>query len=112
MLVNLNGYFGDERTRVFARRAAPIQVNYLGFPGTLWRELRGSTSSPTGTSCPTPDKAFYAEKVAYLPNSYQANDNIRPIASRSFDRADCGLPAQGDGVLLLQQRLQDHPRRV
>ena len=35
ILVNLNGYFGDDRMRLFAQRAAPVQVNYLGFPGTL-----------------------------------------------------------------------------
>lgn len=94
VLVNLNGYFGDERTRVFARRAAPIQVNYLGFPGTLGASYMDYIIADQHV-LPDADKAFYAEKVAYLPNSYQANDNIRPIASRSFDRADCGLPAQG-----------------
>ena len=35
ILVNLNGYFGEARMGVFARRPAPIQVNYLGFPATL-----------------------------------------------------------------------------
>ncbi len=35
ILVNLNGYFGDQRTGVFARKPAPLQVNYLGFPGTM-----------------------------------------------------------------------------
>ena len=35
ILVNLNGYFGTQRTEVFARRSAPLQVNYLGFPGTM-----------------------------------------------------------------------------
>lgn len=94
VLVNLNGYFGDERTRVFARRAAPIQVNYLGFPGTLGASYMDYIIADRHV-LPDADKPFYSEKVAHLPNSYQANDNIRPIAPRSFDRADCGLPAHG-----------------
>ena len=94
ILVNLNGYFGAPRMGVFARRAAPIQVNYLGFPATL------------GAACidyiiadeiviPPDDRRFYDEQVVYLPPSYQANDNKRAIAQDMPSRADLGLPAQG-----------------
>ncbi|HKB96647.1 MAG TPA: hypothetical protein VKB94_07325, partial [Rhizomicrobium sp.] len=94
ILVNLNGYFGAPRMGVFARRAAPIQVNYLGFPATL------------GTSCmdyivadktviPDGEQRHYDEQVVYLPHSYQANDRKRAIADRVPSRADLGLPERG-----------------
>jgi protein O-GlcNAc transferase len=93
ILVNLNGYFGAPRMGIFMRRAAPLQVNYLGFPATL------------GTSCmdyiladriviPPDEQCFYDEQVVYLPNSYQANDDKRPIADQVPSRAALGLPEQ------------------
>ncbi|CAN5390950.1 hypothetical protein BH11PSE4_BH11PSE4_02980 [soil metagenome] len=94
VLVNLNGYFGAERTRVFARRAAPVQVNYLGFPGTLGAPYMDYIVADR-TVLPAEHRAFYSEKVAWLPDCYQANDRHRPIAGRTFSRADCGLPAEG-----------------
>ncbi|WP_315831951.1 tetratricopeptide repeat protein [Bradyrhizobium prioriisuperbiae] len=93
ILVNLNGYFGEERTRVFARRAAPIQVNYLGFPGTLGASYMDYIIADRHV-LPETDKPFYAERVAYLPNCYQANDRSSKIAP-PVSRADCGLPTQG-----------------
>jgi len=94
ILVNLNGYFGAPRMGIFQRRAAPLQVNYLGFPATL------------GTSCmdyiladriviPQEERCHYDERVVYLPNSYQANDNRRPIADHVPSRIALGLPEDG-----------------
>lgn len=94
VLVNLNGYFGDERTRVFARRAAPLQVNYLGFPGTLGAPYIDYIIADRHV-LPESDRPFFAEKVVTLPHSYQANDRARPIATTDINRADCGLPAAG-----------------
>jgi predicted O-linked N-acetylglucosamine transferase (SPINDLY family) len=94
ILVNLNGYFGDARTRVFARRAAPIQVNYLGFPGTLGASYMDYIIADRHV-LPAEHRQFYSEKVAWLPDCYQANDRQRPIAERTFSRAECGLPAEG-----------------
>jgi predicted O-linked N-acetylglucosamine transferase (SPINDLY family) len=94
VLVNLNGYFGDARTRVFARRAAPIQVNYLGFPGTLGSRYMDYIVADRHV-LPEQHRPFYVEKVVWLPDSYQANDRQRPIAERCFSRTECGLPAEG-----------------
>ena len=94
VLVNLNGYFGDGRTRVSARRAAPIQVNYLGFPGTLGAGYMDYIIADRHV-LPAEHRAFYAEKVVWLPDCYQANDRKRPIAERNFSRAECGLPDDG-----------------
>ncbi len=94
VLVNLNGYFGDSRTRVFARRPAPVQVNYLGFPGTLGASYLDYIIADQHV-IPAAHKPFYTEKVVYLPNCYQANDRNKEIATRIPGRADCGLPAAG-----------------
>jgi protein O-GlcNAc transferase len=94
ILVNLNGYFGEERTGVFAERAAPLQVNYLGFPGTLGAPYMDYIIADRCV-IPPGHEDFYEEKVVYLPECYQANDDKKEIAPRIFSRAECGLPQQG-----------------
>lgn len=91
ILVNLNGYFGAQRNGVFARRAAPIQVNYLGFPGTLGAGFMDYIIADPHV-LPAEHRRFYSEKVAWLPHCYQANDDRRAIAVNVPTRADCGLP--------------------
>jgi predicted O-linked N-acetylglucosamine transferase (SPINDLY family) len=94
VLVDLNGYFGEARTRVFARRAAPVQVNYLGFPGTLGASYMDYIIAD-GEVLPAEDHRFFSEKVVTLPHSYQPNDRQRPIATGEVTRQSCGLPEQG-----------------
>jgi predicted O-linked N-acetylglucosamine transferase (SPINDLY family) len=94
ILVNLNGYFGDDRARLFAHRAAPLQVNYLGFPGTLGARYMDYIIADR-VVIPPNQREFYCEKVAYLPHCYQANDRNREIADLVYSRAECGLPAHG-----------------
>lgn len=94
ILVNLNGYFGAERTAVFARRPARVQVNYLGFPGTLGADYMDYIIADACV-IPPGERTFYNEKVVYLPDCYQANDDKRPIADRAFTRAELGLPELG-----------------
>jgi predicted O-linked N-acetylglucosamine transferase (SPINDLY family) len=94
ILVNLNGYFGEPRMRVFARRPSPIQVNYLGFPGTLGADYIDYIIADRHV-LPEHHRQFYREKVAWLPNCYQANDRNKEIAGRIPPRTECGLPAEG-----------------
>lgn len=94
VLVDLNGYFGEARTRVFARRAAPVQVNYLGFPGTLGATYMDYIIAD-GEVLPIEDHRFFAEKVVTLPHCYQPNDRQRPIATSEVTRQGCGLPEKG-----------------
>jgi predicted O-linked N-acetylglucosamine transferase (SPINDLY family) len=91
ILVNLNGYFGTPRMGVFARRAAPIQVNYLGFPATLGAPTIDYIIADR-TVIPDEERRYYDEQVVYLPDSYQANDDKRPIARQTPSRASMGLP--------------------
>jgi protein O-GlcNAc transferase len=94
VLVNLNGYFGEARTRVFSLRAAPIQVNYLGFPGTMGTNYMDYIVADRHV-IPPQHQTFYSEKVVYLPGSYQANDSQKLIGTRVLSRAEYGLPEQG-----------------
>jgi predicted O-linked N-acetylglucosamine transferase (SPINDLY family) len=94
VLVNLNGYFGKPRMGVFARRPAPVQVNYLGFPATLGASyidyiLADAIVIPPG------EEKFYDEQVVRLPGSYQANDNKGRAIAAAPSRVEAGLPAKG-----------------
>ena len=94
ILVNLNGYFGDDRNHVFAQRPAPVQVNYLGFPGTLGAPYMDYIVADP-IVIPDAQRTFFTEKVVHLPHSYQAKDNRRAMSNRVFSRSDFGLPQDG-----------------
>ena len=94
ILVNLNGYFGKARMGVFSHKPAPIQVNYLGFPGTLGADYIDYIIADAHV-IPPEEKVFYVEKVVYLPDTYQANDSKRSIAARTPTRAEVNLPPTG-----------------
>ena len=90
ILVNLNGYFGLTRTPLFALRPAAIQVNYLGFPGTIGAPYIDYIVADA-TVIPDELHPCYTEKVVTLPDSYQPNDSKRRVAP-GVTRADAGLP--------------------
>ncbi|HEX7881875.1 MAG TPA: tetratricopeptide repeat protein, partial [Afipia sp.] len=81
ILVDLKGFTGGSRTRVLGRRPAPVQVNYLGYPGTLGAPFIDYIIADR-TVIPDHHREFYSEKVVALPGSYQANDDKRVIADR------------------------------
>jgi predicted O-linked N-acetylglucosamine transferase (SPINDLY family) len=94
LLVDLKGFTTDSRTSIFARRPAPIQINYLGYPGTMGAEYFDYILADR-IVIPEDQREFYSEKIAYLPNSYQVNDAKRSIAGRAFTRTELGLPLTG-----------------
>lgn len=94
ILVDLKGFTGGSRTRVLGRRPAPIQVNYLGYPGTLGAPFIDYIIADR-TVIPDHHREFYSEKVVALPDSYQANDDKRAIAERMFTRGEVGLAPTG-----------------
>jgi predicted O-linked N-acetylglucosamine transferase (SPINDLY family) len=91
--VDLGGYTQHARPRVFALRAAPIQVSYLGYLGTLGADFMDYLLADEAL-VPRELRRHYAERIAYLP-SYQANDSRRVASGREFTRAELGLPAGG-----------------
>ncbi len=92
--VDLKGFTSDSRTGIFAARAAPIQVNYLGYPGTMAADYVDYLIADP-IVVPMADQGGCSEKIVHLPDSYQVNDSRRVISDRVFDRAECGLPADG-----------------
>jgi predicted O-linked N-acetylglucosamine transferase (SPINDLY family) len=92
--VDLNGYTYGGRTRIFALRAAPVQVSYLGYPGTMGADFIDYILADRFV-IPEEHRACYTEKVVYLPDSYQVNDSKRRVAERTPTRAEAGLPDQG-----------------
>jgi predicted O-linked N-acetylglucosamine transferase (SPINDLY family) len=91
--VDLAGYTEHCRTGVFALRAAPVQISYLGYLGTMAAPYMDYLVADA-TIIPRSEQGHYAEKILYLP-SYQANDSKRRIAKRSFTRVELGLPPDG-----------------
>lgn len=91
--VDLKGYTQDLRTRIFAWRPAPIQVNYLGYPGTMGAPyIDYLIADPV--LIPVEHRPFYDEKIAYLPDSYQPNDSTKSISSVPMTRNELGLPEE------------------
>jgi protein O-GlcNAc transferase len=89
--VDLKGYTQDSRANIFALRAAPIQIAYLGYPGTMGSPcmdylLADPVVAPEGA------EAAYSEKIVRLPESYQVNDPNRSRVRCERSRADHGLP--------------------
>jgi predicted O-linked N-acetylglucosamine transferase (SPINDLY family) len=91
--VDLGGYTNQARPLVFAHRAAPIQVSYLGYLGTMGASFMDYLLADE-IIVPPGQRRSYAERIAYLP-SYQVNDSKRPVADKVFTRAELGLPASG-----------------
>ncbi len=91
--VDLGGFTRGSRPRIFALRAAPLQVGYLGYLGTMSADYMDYLIADD-TIIPEALRPHYAEKIVYLP-SYQVNDRKRRIAPRRFTRQELGLPPQG-----------------
>jgi predicted O-linked N-acetylglucosamine transferase (SPINDLY family) len=93
ILVDLKGYTGGARTEIMARRPAPIQVNYLGYPGAMGADFIDYVLADPFV-VPPQMAPHYSEMLAHVPVSYQPNMD-RPIAADATDRRDHGLPASG-----------------
>jgi predicted O-linked N-acetylglucosamine transferase (SPINDLY family) len=89
--VDLAGHTKNNRLGMFAHRAAPVQMSYLGYPGTSGADFIDYIIADR-VVVPDAQRAHYSESMIYLPGSYQVNDNCRPIADAGFTRAQMGLP--------------------
>ena len=92
--VDLKGLTQFNRAGIFLRRAAPVQVNYLGYPGTMGAEYMDYLIADR-TLVPEGSEHHYCEKIIFLPDSYQVNDRKRPISDKVFSREELGLPHSG-----------------
>ena len=94
ILVDLAGLTSGSRTSVLAKRPAPIQVNYLGYPGTMGASFIDYIVSDR-LVIPDGKQDLYAEKVVYLPESFMGNDGKRKLSERAPNRSECSLPETG-----------------
>jgi predicted O-linked N-acetylglucosamine transferase (SPINDLY family) len=92
--VDLMGFTKDRRTGIFALRAAPIQVNYLGYPATMGADYIDYLIADR-IVIPDDQQAHYAEKIVYLPDTFQCNDSTRTVPDGTPSRSDVKLPAEG-----------------
>ena len=96
ILVDIVGYTTGSRTGILAHRPAPVQVNYLGFPGTLGAPYIDYILADDFV-IPADSRQHYAEKVVWLPGCFQANDSerIRSSEAGAALRGQHGLPESG-----------------
>lgn len=107
--VDLKGYTRDTRLRIFAERVAPVQIGYIGYPGSIGADfLDYIIADPV--VIPQGLEQHYSEKVIRLPSSYQANDNQRIIGSCTQDRTELGLPEDGFVFCSFNQNYKISPR--
>ena len=92
ILVDLKGYTMGGRTSILARRPCRVQVNWLGYPGTLGASFVDHLITDR-VIVPPGSESAYAEKIAYLDHCWQCNDRSRPLLE-PLTRAEYGLPAE------------------
>jgi predicted O-linked N-acetylglucosamine transferase (SPINDLY family) len=89
--IDLTGFTGASRHGILFRRVAPVQVNYLGYPGTL-ADPQMDYIIADRVAIPPEQQAFYAENVVYLPGSYLPPADRRGLDRTTPSRASCALP--------------------
>ena len=92
--VDLKGLTKGARPGIFALRPAPVQVNYLGYPGTMGVDYIDYLLADQ-VIIPKSDQRWYAENIVYLPDTYQCNDAQRVMTEKTPSRRDVGLPERG-----------------
>lgn len=92
--IDLNAYTRNGRLGIFANRAAPLQINYLGYPGTSGAPFIDYIIADPVLIPPSAHRDF-SEQVIALPHCYQPNDDRRPIADATPSRQEAGLPERG-----------------
>ena len=94
ILVDLKGHTRGSRLGILACRPAPVQVHYLGYPGSTGADFIDYLITDEIVT-PKDHAAYYSEKLVYLPHCYQVNDDQQEIADRNWSRKALGLPDKG-----------------
>ncbi|MGH8597028.1 MAG: hypothetical protein ACREXT_10270, partial [Gammaproteobacteria bacterium] len=92
--IDLSGYTNYTRSELFAFKPAPIQVNYLGFPGSLGSDAY-QYAIVDDMVCPPGEERWWTERLVYMPDSYFVTDDQTRIAPVTLDRRQVGLPQSG-----------------
>lgn len=94
VLVDLNGHTGLSRIEALALKPAPVQISYIGYIGSMGADFIDYIITDKIVTPPEHQK-FYTEKFLYMPNCYQANDDLLEISPEETTRAEHGLPETG-----------------
>lgn len=94
IVIDLKGYTKGGRPRIFALRPAPVQISYLGFPGSMGADCIDYIITDRFIT-PPEQQCYFSERFVYLPDTYQVNDRQRRIAEQTPSRAECRLPETG-----------------
>lgn len=94
VLIDLMGYTAYARSEIFALQPAPVQVSYLGYPGTTGASFISYIIADP-IVLPEDIQSYFTEKPVYLPECYQINDREQVIATTGIGRKDEGLPEAG-----------------
>jgi protein O-GlcNAc transferase len=92
--IDLKGYTADSRPGILAHRPAPVQIAYIGFPGTSGAPFIDYLVADRFV-LPEHEQCWYSEKIIYLPDTYYVTNDRNPIAQRTPTRAQAGLPEAG-----------------
>ena len=92
--IDLMGYTRHNRMHIFSFRVAPIQINYLGFPGSMGSDTINYIIADN-IIIPRENEKFYSEKIIRMPNCFISDDNKKEISKESISRKDFSLPDQG-----------------
>ena len=92
--IDLTGYTKDSRSGLFACRLAPIQINFLGYPGSMGANFMDYIVADPFL-IPESYKAYYSEKIIYMPHTYQPQDDGLVIDNSAPSRFELGLPKDG-----------------
>lgn len=94
IVVDLNGYTQDSRPEIFSHRPAPVQVNYLGYPGTMGADFIDYIIVDPHI-VPEDQQMHFSEKLVHLPDTYMVTDSKAEIAAKAPPRSVAGLPDEG-----------------
>ena len=87
IIIHRNGYSQNSRNSLFAKKIAPIQISYLGYPGTMGVSFIDYIIADKEV-IPEQNKKYFSEKIIYLPDSYYPTNNERKISLKNYNRSD------------------------
>jgi protein O-GlcNAc transferase len=109
--IDLAGHTQYARTGIFSHRAAPIQVNWLGYPGTIGADFMDYLIGDS-VVIPVSNQSNFSEKIVYLPNSYLVDDSSRIPSTRTFSRSEFGLPSAAFVFCCLNNDYKFNPKVI
>jgi len=107
--IDLKGFTQNTRLAPFAYGLAPVQISYLGYPGTLGADLIDYIVADP-VVIPEHKRHHFSEQIIYLPHTYQPTDNKRIISDKLITREDVGLPTYGFVFCCLNNNYKISPR--